>query len=98
MFWNQLPVLPEDDILWDIQEAGQARSERRAQYHEVSAYHPAGRAFDLNCWSFGDFNGVGAGAGELSHPDGRIVRTPEDPRKDYPEPGKPSRRVKNCCP
>jgi len=79
VFWNQPPALPEDDILWDIQEAGQAllAAHGFAQY-EVSAYAQPGRAarHNLNYWRFGDFIGIGAGAhGKLSLADGRIVRT-----------------------
>ena len=79
VFWNQPPTLPEDDTLWDIQEAGQALlAEHGYAQYEVSAYAQPGRAarHNLNYWSFGDFIGIGAGAhGKLSHPDGRIVRT-----------------------
>jgi putative oxygen-independent coproporphyrinogen III oxidase len=79
VFWNQPPVLPEDDLLWDIQEAGQAllAAEGYAQY-EVSAYAQAGKQarHNLNYWTFGDFLGIGAGAhAKLSDPLGRIVRT-----------------------
>ena len=79
VFWNQPPVMPEDDILWDIQEAGQAllAAEGYAQY-EVSAYAQAGKAarHNLNYWTFGDFLGIGAGAhAKLSSPDGRISRS-----------------------
>lgn len=79
VFWNQPPELPEDDILWDIQEAGQAllASQGFAQY-EVSAYAQPGKParHNLNYWRFGDFIGIGAGAhGKLSLADGRIVRT-----------------------
>ncbi|WP_263261362.1 radical SAM family heme chaperone HemW [Pseudomonas sp. RIT-PI-S] len=79
VFWNQPPLLPEDDILWDIQEAGQAllASAGFAQY-EVSAYARPGRAarHNLNYWSFGDFIGIGAGAhGKLTADDGTIRRT-----------------------
>jgi len=79
VFWNQPPVMPEDDILWDIQEAGQAllAAEGYAQY-EVSAYAQAGKAarHNLNYWTFGDFLGIGAGAhAKVSHPDGRISRS-----------------------
>jgi oxygen-independent coproporphyrinogen-3 oxidase len=94
VFWNQPPVLPEDDILWDIQEAGQALLAQHgyAQY-EVSAYAQPGRAarHNLNYWSFGDFIGIGAGAhGKLSHPDGRILRTWKTRLpKDYLNPAKP---------
>ena len=79
VFWSQPPQLPEDDLLWDIQEAGQAllAAEGYAQY-EVSAYARTGRQarHNLNYWSFGDFLGIGAGAhAKLSTPDGRIVRS-----------------------
>ncbi|MDZ4333637.1 MAG: radical SAM family heme chaperone HemW [Pseudomonas sp.] len=79
VFWNQPPVMPEDDILWDIQEAGQAllAAEGYAQY-EVSAYAQPGKAarHNLNYWTFGDFLGIGAGAhAKLSAPDGRISRS-----------------------
>ncbi|WP_339408945.1 radical SAM family heme chaperone HemW [Pseudomonas sp. EA_35y_Pfl2_R5] len=79
VFWNQPPVMPEDDILWDIQEAGQAllAAEGYAQY-EVSAYAQAGKAarHNLNYWTFGDFLGIGAGAhAKLSSPDGTISRS-----------------------
>ncbi len=93
MFWNQPPVLPEDDTLWDIQEAGQALlAEHGYAQYEVSAYAQAGRParHNLNYWSFGDFMGIGAGAhGKLSHPDGRIVRTWKTRLpKDYLNPAK----------
>jgi putative oxygen-independent coproporphyrinogen III oxidase len=79
VFWNQPPQLPEDDILWDIQEAGQALLAQAgfAQY-EVSAYARPGHAarHNLNYWQFGDFIGIGAGAhGKLTEADGRIRRT-----------------------
>jgi oxygen-independent coproporphyrinogen-3 oxidase len=93
VFWNQPPELPEDDILWDIQEAGQALlAEHGFNQYEVSAYARPGKAarHNLNYWSFGDFIGIGAGAhGKLSHPDGRIVRTWKTRLpKDYLNPGK----------
>ncbi len=94
VFWNQPPALPEDDILWDIQEAGQALlAEHGYAQYEVSAYAQPGRAarHNLNYWSFGDFIGIGAGAhGKLSHPDGRILRTWKTRLpKDYLNPAKP---------
>ncbi|MCM2461908.1 radical SAM family heme chaperone HemW [Pseudomonas sp. CG7] len=93
VFWNQPPPLPEDDTLWDIQEAGQALlAEHGYAQYEVSAYAQPGRAarHNLNYWSFGDFIGIGAGAhGKLSHPDGRIVRTWKTRLpKDYLNPAK----------
>ena len=93
VFWNQPPTLPEDDILWDIQEAGQTLlAEHGYAQYEVSAYAKPGRAarHNLNYWAFGDFIGIGAGAhGKLSHPDGRIVRTWKTRLpKDYLNPAK----------
>jgi len=93
VFWSQPPELPEDDILWDIQEAGQALlAEHGFSQYEVSAYARPGKAarHNLNYWSFGDFIGIGAGAhGKLSHPDGRIVRTWKTRLpKDYLNPAK----------
>ena len=93
VFWNQPPELPDDDILWDIQEAGQALlAEHGFSQYEVSAYARPGKAarHNLNYWSFGDFIGIGAGAhGKLSHPDGRIVRTWKTRLpKDYLNPAK----------
>ncbi|MCY1288908.1 Oxygen-independent coproporphyrinogen-III oxidase-like protein YqeR [compost metagenome] len=93
VFWNQPPTLPEDDILWDIQEAGQALlAEHGYAQYEVSAYARDGRRarHNLNYWSFGDFLGIGAGAhGKLSSPDGHIRRTWKTRLpKDYLDPGK----------
>ncbi|MDO9625287.1 MAG: radical SAM family heme chaperone HemW [Pseudomonas sp.] len=93
VFWNQPPVMPEDDILWDIQEAGQAllAAHGYAQY-EVSAYAQPGKAarHNLNYWSFGDFLGIGAGAhAKLSSPQGVITRGWKTRLpKDYLDPGK----------
>ena len=79
VFWSQPPVLPEEDTLWDIQEAGQLllAAEGYAQY-EVSAYAKPQRQarHNLNYWSFGDFLGIGAGAhAKLSNPQGQIERS-----------------------
>src|SRR5690606_16773469 len=93
LFWSQPPELPEDDLLWDIQEAGQAllAGHGYTQY-EVSAYARAGKAarHNLNYWTFGDFLGIGAGAhAKLSAPDGRIVRQWKTRLpKDYLDPAK----------
>lgn len=93
VFWSQPPQLPEDDLLWDIQEAGQAllAAEGYAQY-EVSAYAQPGKAarHNLNYWAFGDFLGIGAGAhAKLSQPDGSISRNWKTRLpKDYLDAGK----------
>ena len=93
VFWSQPPSLPEDDILWDIQEAGQALlAEHGYAQYEVSAYAQPGKAarHNLNYWSFGDFLGIGAGAhAKLSSPQG-VIRRGWKTRlpKDYLDPGK----------
>ncbi|MEK1940646.1 MAG: radical SAM family heme chaperone HemW [Pseudomonas sp.] len=93
VFWNQPPVLPEDDTLWDIQEAGQALlAEHGYAQYEVSAYAKDGKRarHNLNYWSFGDFLGIGAGAhAKLTSPDGQILRSWKTRLpKDYLDPTK----------
>ncbi|UTW06207.1 radical SAM family heme chaperone HemW [Pseudomonas benzenivorans] len=93
VFWSQPPTLPEDDILWDIQEAGQALlAEHGYAQYEVSAYAQAGKAarHNLNYWTFGDFLGIGAGAhAKLSSPQGVIKRNWKTRLpKDYLDPDK----------
>ena len=93
VFWSQPPQLPEDDLLWDIQEAGQALlAEAGYAQYEVSAYAHEGRRarHNLNYWTFGDFLGIGAGAhAKLSSPEGRIQRTWKTRLpKDYLDPAK----------
>jgi putative oxygen-independent coproporphyrinogen III oxidase len=64
-FFKRPPVLPEDETLWDIQEAGQALLAKHGfvQY-EVSAYAQKDKQaiHNLNYWQFGDYLGIGAGA------------------------------------
>lgn len=93
VFWSQPPELPEDDALWEIQEAGQARLAQAGYLqYETSAYARDGlRArHNLNYWTFGDFLGIGAGAhAKLSSPEGRILRTWKTRLpKDYLNPAK----------
>jgi putative oxygen-independent coproporphyrinogen III oxidase len=64
-FFKRPPVLPEDETLWDIQEAGQALlAEHGFEQYEVSAYAQKDKqaAHNLNYWQFGDYLGIGAGA------------------------------------
>jgi oxygen-independent coproporphyrinogen-3 oxidase len=65
LFHVQPPVLPDNDLAWQIQQAGQQQL-ARADYtqYEVSAYaRPVRRcAHNLNYWQFGDYLGLGAGA------------------------------------
>ena len=94
VFYSRPPKLPEDDVLWDIQEAGQARlaDAGYAQY-EISAYARDDRhaRHNLNYWQYGDFLGIGAGAhGKLTHADGRIERYWKTRQPtDYLNPDKP---------
>ncbi|MFN6969990.1 MAG: radical SAM family heme chaperone HemW [Rheinheimera sp.] len=79
-FASKPPVLPEDDILWDIQEQGHALL-TAAGYHqyETSAYAKPGFQcrHNLNYWRFGDYLGIGCGAhGKITLPErAEIVRT-----------------------
>lgn len=78
VFYSRPPQLPEDDILWDIQEAGQALLQsRNFPQYEISAYSRPGRQakHNLNYWQFGDYLALGAGAhGKISTQDGVITR------------------------
>ncbi|WP_456270238.1 radical SAM family heme chaperone HemW [Kushneria sp. AK178] len=73
-FYSRPPELPEEDVLADIQDAGQARLEAAGfQAYEISAWSPPGHEarHNLNYWRFGDYLGIGAGAhGKISRPDG----------------------------
>ncbi len=74
VFYRDAPVLPEDDALWSIQEAGQELLvEHGYQQYEVSAYAQAGREcrHNRNYWEFGDYLAIGAGAhGKITRADG----------------------------
>ena len=64
-FYSRPPVLPEDDLLWDIQDHGHAELEAAGfRRYEISAYALEGRSarHNLNYWKFGDYLGIGAGA------------------------------------
>lgn len=65
VFYRDPPVLPEDETLWAIQEAGQAvLAEAGYHQYEVSAYAQPGREcrHNRNYWEFGDYLALGAGA------------------------------------
>lgn len=69
-FYNSPPQLPDEDVLADIQDAGQEllRTHGLEQY-EVSAYAAASQQcqHNLNYWKFGDYAAIGAGAhGKIS--------------------------------
>jgi len=78
VFYSRPPTLPEEDILWSIQEAGLQRlaAGGYAQY-EISAYAKGGHRarHNLNYWQYGDFLGLGAGAhGKLTDANGKVQR------------------------
>ena len=59
------PELPDDEVIWDMQQKGQARlAERGYTQYEVSAYAQPGMEcrHNLNYWRYGDYLGIGAGA------------------------------------
>jgi oxygen-independent coproporphyrinogen-3 oxidase len=78
VFYKRPPTLPLEDLLGDIQDAGESLlADRGYRQYEVSAYSLAHKACEhnLNYWSFGDYLGIGAGAhGKVSFADGRITR------------------------
>lgn len=78
VFYRQPPLLPVEDALADIQDAGEALLAATAlRQYEVSAWAAPGQQcrHNLNYWTFGDYLGIGAGAhGKVSFTDGRILR------------------------
>ena len=78
LFHHSPPVLPEDEILWEMQQQGQAMLKKATyEQYEVSAYAQKNRRcqHNINYWQFGDYLGIGAGAhGKLTMPDGKISR------------------------
>ena len=84
-FYRQPPILPDDDTLWAIQEAGQQRlAQAGLLQYEVSAYtHNKPSQHNLNYWQFGDYLAIGAGAhGKVTTTEGifryRKTRLPKD--------------------
>jgi putative oxygen-independent coproporphyrinogen III oxidase len=78
-FYSRPPVVPEDDAVAEMQDAGMALlADHGYARYEISAYAQAGRQarHNLNYWLFGDYLGIGAGAhGKLTQADGSIQRT-----------------------
>jgi oxygen-independent coproporphyrinogen-3 oxidase len=78
-FFKRPPVLPQDETLWAIQEAGQVLlAENGYEQYEISAYAKKGKVakHNLNYWQFGDYLGIGAGAhGKLTIPHDDITQS-----------------------
>ncbi|WED22200.1 radical SAM family heme chaperone HemW [Vibrio sp. JC009] len=79
LFYSKPPVLPDDDDLWEIFDAGHKKlTEAGYVQYEISGYSkPEFQCqHNLNYWRFGDYLGIGCGShGKLSFADGRIIRT-----------------------
>jgi len=77
LFHRHPPVVPDDDVAADMQEAIEARLARAGFVHyETSAFaQPQLQSrHNLNYWTFGDYLGIGAGAhSKISFAD-RVVR------------------------
>ncbi|WP_022942273.1 radical SAM family heme chaperone HemW [Psychromonas hadalis] len=79
-YFSHPPKLPEDELLWEIQEAGvKLLATNGYQQYEISGYCQSGFEcrHNLNYWSFSDYIGIGCGAhGKLTLPlENRIIRT-----------------------
>ncbi len=78
-FYSKPPALPDDDILWDIQQRGHQRLLSSGyQQYEISAYARDGQQcqHNVNYWRFGDYLGIGCGAHSkiTNAADGTITR------------------------
>lgn len=77
LFYQKPPVLPPEDILYEISEHGaEYLKNNHYQHYEVSAYCKAKHEcqHNLNYWQFGDYLGIGAGAhGKITDVDGQQV-------------------------
>ncbi|HAV5587889.1 TPA: radical SAM family heme chaperone HemW [Acinetobacter baumannii] len=85
VFFRTQPVLPQDEVLEDIQEQGEAYLKANGFInYEVSAWRKEQpSAHNLNYWQFGDYLAIGAGAhGKVTRPDGvyrfQKTRLPKD--------------------
>lgn len=95
VFYSRPPTLPDDERLWDIDQAGKAFLAQQgfAQY-EVSAYAKPGFEcrHNLNYWLFGDYLAIGAGAhGKITDLTSGVIRRYQKTRlpKDYLDQAKP---------
>jgi len=85
-FFKSPPILPQDELLWDIYEHGlEMLSEKGFSRYEISAFSLDNHRsrHNMNYWLFGDYIGIGAGAhGKLTTQNGITrsakTRTPKD--------------------
>ncbi|WP_312050455.1 radical SAM family heme chaperone HemW [Acinetobacter courvalinii] len=85
VFFRTQPLLPQDEVLEQIQEKGEAYLKANGYInYEVSAWRKEKpSAHNLNYWQFGDYLAIGAGAhGKVTRPDGiyrfQKTRLPKD--------------------
>lgn len=94
LFGSRPPVLPDDDLLWDIDEQGrQLLAAAGYKRYEISAYAQPGMAcrHNLNYWHFGDYLGIGCGAhGKVTLPESNTLLRTEKVKhpQGYLEPGR----------
>ncbi len=65
VFYSKPPTLPEDNLIWEMQEQGQELlAQQGYRQYEISAYAKENHQclHNLNYWQFGDYLGIGAGA------------------------------------
>jgi len=64
LFYHQTPVLPENDLVAEMQRQGQDYLQGKAySQYEISAYSRSRPCkHNLNYWQFGDYLAIGAGA------------------------------------
>ena len=85
VFFRTQPILPQDEVLEDIQAAGEEYLKAQGFInYEVSAWRKElPSAHNLNYWQFGDYLAIGAGAhGKVTQADGvyrfQKTRLPKD--------------------
>jgi oxygen-independent coproporphyrinogen-3 oxidase len=64
-FHSRPPKLPQDEVLWDIQDKGfEILKEHGYVQYEISAFSKEEKQcqHNLNYWTFGDYIGIGCGA------------------------------------
>ncbi|MDG1987607.1 MAG: radical SAM family heme chaperone HemW, partial [Halieaceae bacterium] len=78
MFYSNPPILPKENTLEAIQEAGLSfLSKNGFSRYEISAFSKLNHQckHNLNYWRFGDYLGIGAGAhGKITNKDSSITR------------------------
>jgi len=77
-FHSKPPKLPQDDILWDIQDQGfKILHDAGYKQYEISAFSQSEKQcqHNLNYWDFGDYLGIGCGAhGKITDAETGIIQ------------------------